>query len=291
MRTIEVALLADEAVEIAQPKVYMGEHLAAELAVTLPERLLAGFDYYTLCFDLMDSGRQACTANIYPGAAPAEEGGASAWLAGGVLHCTLPRALTAGSWLRCQVAACVQAEGDCVRMDKSAPFIISFEGGNPADAGLLTPYTAGEVERVLAELDALKSNLVVDWDAMSDALGGILREGMDVAMGGCNTGALTVESDGQLLPVEPGVLWRLEFAPGVSQATLVLDDSGAAAGYAPEFRLRVTPPETGAPTLSLCYVDGQAVTLPDHFQFRAGRCYELNVLDHVALAASWGVAA
>jgi hypothetical protein len=239
----------------------------------------------------MDSGRQACTANIYPGAAPAEGGGAAAWLAEGVLHCTLPRALTAGSWLRCQVAACVQEEGDCVRMDKSAPFILSFEGGAQEGGGQLTPYTADEVERVLAELDALKNNLAVDWDAMSGALGEILQAGMDKATQGCGTGILTAESNGQFLPVAPGVLWRLQFAPGVSQAALVLDDSGTAADYAPEFRLRVMPPAEGAPSLSLQYLGGQPVALPDWFQFRAGRCYELNILDHMALAASWAVAA
>lgn len=296
MRTIEVALLEDESVRVEQPKVYMGEHRAAELAVTLPPRLLGGFDYYSLHFDLMDSGRQVRTANIYPGAEPGDpeaeaEDGVTAWLAGDVLHCRLPKALTSGSWLRCQAAACVQAEGKCVRIDKSAPFVIAFEGGGGEDCEQLTPYTLGQVERLLAQLDGVKNKLSIDWESLSGALKQFVRERLAAAMAGCGAGVLTAETDGQLIPVAPGVLWRLEFAPGVTQAALVLDDSEATPDYAPEFRLRVVPPEQGAPDLSLQCVGGEPVRMPDAFQFKAGRCYELNILDRMALAASWEVAA
>ncbi len=293
MRIIEVTLLADESVQVTQPKVYMGEHQAAELAITLPPRLSAGFAYYTLLFDMMDSGRQACTANIYPGEPPtdAEESGTCAWLTDGVLHCTLPRTLTTGSWLRCQVAASVQAEGACVRVEKSAPFLIAFEGGGQEGAEQLTPYTFGEVERLLAELDSIKNNLSVDWEAMSGALSSIIEGSMAGALAGCGAGSLTVEANGQILSLTPGVFWRLQFAPGVQQVEIVLDDSDVPADFVPEFRLRVIPPAGGAPALYLHYIGGQPVQLPDHFLFRAGRYYEFNILDRLALASSWEVAA
>ena len=48
MRIIKVVLLDDETVQRDQSVVYMGEHRAAQLQVTLPQRLREGFDYYTL---------------------------------------------------------------------------------------------------------------------------------------------------------------------------------------------------------------------------------------------------
>ncbi|MDR2526046.1 MAG: hypothetical protein LBC83_07720 [Oscillospiraceae bacterium] len=293
MRTVEITLTADESVQMEQPVLYMGEHQAARLAIVLPPRLQADFDYYALCFDLMDRGAQTCTGNIYPGQAPGanDPASADAWLEGGTLYCTLPGSVTCGSWLRCQVAAYCQNEGGCTKIERSAPFVLNLTGAVQGDCSQLTPFTAAEAERVLAQLDAAKNNLAVDWNALEFSLRQLLTEGMAAAQDGCRLGTLTAETNGQLIAVHPGKLWSLQFSPGVSQAHLVLDDSSAAADYAPEFRLRVLPPDVGAAELNITCLDGQAVRMPDWFAFRAGRCYELNILDRHALATSWEVAA
>ncbi|MDR2647727.1 MAG: hypothetical protein LBB67_06360 [Oscillospiraceae bacterium] len=168
MRTIQVTLADDESVQLDPERVYMGEHCAARLAITLPARLCAGFDYYSLCFELMGCGNAIPTGNIYP-LGNADEN-PMAYLDGNVIFCTLPEQLTACSYLRCQVDACKQEDGTCTVREKSAPFMLIFEHSVTGEAAPFFSFALGQLPSLQAQLDKMRETLQIDvlnWDQIT----------------------------------------------------------------------------------------------------------------------------
>ncbi|MDR1927514.1 MAG: hypothetical protein LBQ33_02610 [Oscillospiraceae bacterium] len=168
MRTIEVTLLEDETAQVHPQHIYMGEHSAARLAVTLNGRLLDGFDFYTLAFDLMDSGKRIPVGNIYP-QTQEEDASPIAYLQEGVIYCTLPAQLTACSYIRVQVEAYQQQDGKCRRLEKSAPFLIAFEDSLGGEAQELYVHALGHMAQLMAQIDQLRQTLqinVLQWEAI-----------------------------------------------------------------------------------------------------------------------------
>jgi len=159
MRIIKVVLLDDESVQRDQSIVYMGEHRAVQLQVTLPQRLCEGFDYYTLSFDQMDKGHRVPIGNIYPD----EEG--LAYYQDGTIYCDLPQPLTNASFVRVQAEAHRQVDGQCVAIEKSASFVLEFEQGIAGQGEPLQSFALGHINELMAQLDAARQ-LLDDIDNM-----------------------------------------------------------------------------------------------------------------------------
>jgi len=153
MRTIKVALREDESVTVEPAVAYMGEHRALRLEISLPQRLRTGFDYYTLGFDQMDKGTRVPIGNIYPGS------GGAAYYSDGTIHCVLPGRLTHCSFVRVQVEAHRQEGGRCAAIEKSASFVISFEGGLSGDGDTLQAFALGHINEIMAQIDAARKSL------------------------------------------------------------------------------------------------------------------------------------
>jgi hypothetical protein len=148
MRNIKVALHNDESVVVKPGTVYMGEHHAVRLEVTLPKRLREDFDFYTLTFDPMDQGNRVPIGNIYQG----DEG--MAYHQNGVIYCTLPAKLTNCSFLRAQVEAHRQSNGECTAIEKSASFTVAFEHGIVGEGDTLQSFALGHITQLMAQIDA-----------------------------------------------------------------------------------------------------------------------------------------
>ncbi|MCL2194794.1 MAG: hypothetical protein FWB76_02460, partial [Oscillospiraceae bacterium] len=153
MRIIKVVLLDDETVQRDQTIVYMGEHRAVQLQVTLPSRLRNGFDYYTLSFDQMDKGNRVPIGNIYPGDA------GMAYVQGGTIFCDLPQQLTSGNFVRVQAEAHRQVDGQCVAIEKSASFVLEFEQGIAGQGEPLQAFALGHINELMAQLEAARQTL------------------------------------------------------------------------------------------------------------------------------------
>ena len=153
MRNIKVALHEDESTTVVPNVVYMGEHHAAQLEITLPQRLRQGFDYYTLSFDQMDKGNRVPLGNIYPG----NEG--QAYVQNGVIFCTLPEQLTNASFLRAQVEAHRQEGGKMVALEKSALFTVQFEHGLAGQGDTLQSFALGHINKLMAQIDYARERL------------------------------------------------------------------------------------------------------------------------------------
>jgi len=153
MRNIKVALLEDETVTIDPSYTYMGEHHAVQLEVTLPTRLQTGFAYYTLSFDPMDKGNRVPIGNIYPG----NEG--TAYYQNGVIFCQLPAMVTTCSFVRVQVEAHRQADGQCIAIEKSATFVIQFEHSIVGEGDTLQAFALGHITELMAKIDSALQSL------------------------------------------------------------------------------------------------------------------------------------
>ena len=166
MRSIRVTLHENENVSVSPSTVYMGEHRAAQLEVALPRRLRDNFDYYTLSFDQMDAGNRVPIGNIYPGS----EG--MAYYRNGVIHCQLPDRLTNCSFLRAQVEAHRQEDGQCVEIAKSAAFTIRFEHGIAGHGDTLQAFALGHINELMAKIDVLRQRLdfLLHEEAPADAI-------------------------------------------------------------------------------------------------------------------------
>jgi len=140
----------DETVQQEQAATYMGEHRAVQLQVTLPQRLRSGFDYYTLSFDPMDKGNRVPIGNIYPGSA------GIAYTQNGVIFCDLPQLITNASFVRVQVEAHRQVQGQCVTVAKSASFVLEFEQGIAGQGETLHTFALGHINQLMAQLDSAR---------------------------------------------------------------------------------------------------------------------------------------
>jgi len=168
MRSIKVELREDETAHVTPERVYMGEHCAARLEIELPQRLRAGFDYYTLCFDVMGAGRRVPLGNIYPAGGEGEEG--LAYVRDGVIYCLLPDQVTQCSYVRVQAEACAQEDGRCVRLEKSAPFLLAFEDGIAGEGEPLSAFALGHMSELMAQLDHMRQTLRLKVEGAGEAI-------------------------------------------------------------------------------------------------------------------------
>ena len=170
MRTIKVVLLDDEQAQVIPERVYMGEHRAARLEISLPARLQTGFDYYNLCFDVMGAGKRIPLGNIYEADDPSEFAGL-AKMENGEIICELPESLTQCSYLRAQVEACCEENGLCTRLEKSVPFVIAFEDSIAGEGDVLSSLALGHTTKLMAQLDRLRRILRVEVQGAQDVIG------------------------------------------------------------------------------------------------------------------------
>ena len=170
MRSIIVVLREDETAQVTPERVYMGEHCAAQLEITLPERLRGGFDYYTLCFDVMGAGRRVPLGNIYPAAEEEEEAENLAYVREGIIYCLLPEQVTQCSYVRVQVEAHVEENGRCVRLEKSAPFLLAFEDGIAGEGETLSAFALGHMNELMAQLDLMRQTLRLKVEGADEAV-------------------------------------------------------------------------------------------------------------------------
>ncbi|MDR2752849.1 MAG: hypothetical protein LBB50_00890 [Oscillospiraceae bacterium] len=174
MRIITVALLDDESAQIETDHVYQGEHRAVRLEITLPERLREGFSYYTLCFDLMGSGRRLPLGNIYP----LEEGDTPplAYFDNGIIYCDLPDKITSCTFAWVQVEAHRQENGRCVGIEKSVPFVLSFEDAVAGEGDTLSAFALGHMNELMAQLDKLRGTLKTKIGSAQEELAQVLED-------------------------------------------------------------------------------------------------------------------
>jgi len=170
MRSIKVELREDETAHVTPERVYMGEHCAARLEIELPRRLCGGFDYYTLCFDVMGAGRGVALGNIYPIGGEGEEPEGLAHVQDGVICCLLPDQVTQCSYVRVQVEACAQENGRCVRLEKSAPFLLAFEDGIAGEGEPLSAFALGHMSALMAQLDHMRQTLRLKVEGAEEAV-------------------------------------------------------------------------------------------------------------------------
>ncbi|MCL2106673.1 MAG: hypothetical protein FWH26_06425 [Oscillospiraceae bacterium] len=305
MRTIEVILHEDDSVEVNPQRVFVGEHHAVRLAVTLSSRLSQEFDFYSISFDLMDQGRKVMTGNIYP----SENDNAMAYLEQGVLYCALPGKLTACSFLRVQVEAYRQQNGKTVSVEKSRSFTIEFVDLLGGGGEEIYAFALGHMGELMDEIHAMRESLkinVLHWEniagrpdipeevsnatqGLKDSLMQWWEEGLEAALSGCAVQQLSVASNGAQLLLLPGLRYHISFEEDVYQVHIKLDDTEGSPEFAQEYLFVLEPPEEGAAELALTYLSGAPVTLPDNFAPAENRRYEFNVLGSLALAASWEV--
>ena len=170
MRIIKVILLDDEQAQVTPEKVYMGEHRAARLEISLPQRLRTGFDYYSLCFDVMGAGKRVPLGNIYEAGPGGGKPESLAWMENGEIVCELPESLTQCSFIRVQVEACREEDGVCTRLEKSVPFRIAFEDSIAGEGGALSALAQGHMTKLMARFNRLRRALRAQLQGMQDLL-------------------------------------------------------------------------------------------------------------------------
>ena len=198
MRIITVTLREDETAHVTPERVYMGEHCAARLEIQLPQRLREGFAYYTLCFDMMGAGRRVPLGNIYP-AAEGEEPEGLAWVREGVIYCLLPGYVTHCSYVRVQVEAHAVENGHCVRLEKSAPFLVAFEDGIAGKGDVLSAFALGHMEELMARIDQMRQTLRLKVEGADEAIEPLIARAEQAAQA-----AEEAARRAQLVSVTPG---------------------------------------------------------------------------------------
>lgn len=169
MRIIKVVLHDDGTALVTPERIYMGEHRAARLEITLPESLREGFDYYNLCFDVMGAGKRIPLGNIYP--AEEEDGFAGlAWMEDGEIFCELPQSLTQCSYFRAQVEACREENGQCTRLEKSPPFTVAFEDAVAGEGDTLSAMALGHMDKLMARYNRMRRTLRVEIQGVQEAI-------------------------------------------------------------------------------------------------------------------------
>jgi len=169
MRAIKAVLHDDGTALVTPERIYMGEHRAARLEITLPERLREGFDYYNLCFDVMGAGKRIPLGNVYP--AGEDDGFAGlAWMENGEIFCELPQSLTQCSYLRAQVEACREENGLCTRLEKSPPFTMAFEDAVAGEGDALSAMALGHMDKLMARLNRMRRTLRVEIQGVREAI-------------------------------------------------------------------------------------------------------------------------
>ena len=176
MRIIKVALREDESAVVTPATVYMGEHRAVRLEITLPERLKTGFDFYTIAFDVMNAGKRIPLGNIYR----KEEGSeATAWMENGVIFCDLPNQLTHSTFTRAQVEGHREENGACVLLEKSVPFVLRFEDSITGEGEALSAFALGHMNELMAQINSMRETLRIKVEGVEDFVQGGLAEAQD----------------------------------------------------------------------------------------------------------------
>ena len=199
MRVIKVVLLDDEQAQVTPEKVYMGEHRAARLEISLPQRLRTGFDYYTLCFDVMGAGKRVPLGNIYEAGTGGDEPEGLAWMKNGEIVCELPESLTQCSFIRVQVEACCEEDGACTRLEKSAPFRIAFEDSIAGEGDALASLALGHMTKLMARLNRMRRTLKIQVQGAQDVIGPAVQRAEQAA-----SRAEQAAADALALSVTPG---------------------------------------------------------------------------------------
>lgn len=182
MRSIKVVLHDDESVQVTPEKVYMGEHRAARLEITLPQRLLGGFAYYNLCFDVMGSGKRVPLGNIYAAdEQDAQDPPAIAWMDNGEIVCELPESLTQSSFLRAQVEACMEEDGICTRLEKSAPFVLAFADSIAGEGDALSAFALDNMAKLMAQINRLRRTLRVQVRGAQEEIAPLVAQAQQAA--------------------------------------------------------------------------------------------------------------
>jgi len=281
MRAIKVVLLDDEQAQVTPEKVYMGEHRAARLEIGLPARLRTGFDYYNLCFDVMGAGKRVPLGNIYEPDPVTGEFAGLAYVDNGEIVCELPESLTQCSYLRVQVEACSEEDGVCTRLEKSVPFLVTFEDSVAGEGDALSALVLGHTTRLMAQLNRLRRTLKVQVQGAQDAIGPLVDRAEQAAdraeQAAADTLALSAtpgpqgpmgpkgdkgdkgdpgagggdprtpavdilaDTSGSTILLQPEVRNRITFQSGATGFNFVLDDSLAQSGYAQKFTLVFAP--------------------------------------------------
>ncbi|MDR0531895.1 MAG: hypothetical protein LBG83_07525 [Oscillospiraceae bacterium] len=180
MRVVTVVLREDESALVTPARVYMGEHRAVRMEITLPQRLREGFDYYTIAFDVMGAGRRVPMGNIYAAQESSAEG--MAWMQDGVITCDLPDSLTQCSFLRAQVEAHQEEDGRCVKLEKSAPFVLAFEDSIAGEGDALSAFALGHMNELMAQLHELRATLRMKVEGADEVVDGLLEQaGTEIA--------------------------------------------------------------------------------------------------------------
>jgi len=176
MRIIKVALHEDESVVVTPAAVYMGEHRAVRLEITLPQRLQTGFDFYTIAFDVMNAGKRIPLGNIYP----KEEGTETiAWMENGVIFCDLPDSLTHSTFVRGQVEGHREENGTCVLLEKSALFMLRFEDSIAGEGEAVSAFALGHMNELMAQINHMRETLRIKVEGVDDFVQGGLAEAQD----------------------------------------------------------------------------------------------------------------
>ena len=203
MRAIKVVLHDDGTAAVTPERVYMGEHRAARLEITLPQSLRDGFDYYNLCFDVMGAGKRVPLGNVYP----EEEGFAGlAWLENGEIFYELPDSLTQCSYLKAQVEACCEENGQCTRLEKSPPFRVAFEDAVAGEGDALSAMALGHMDKLMAKLNRMRRILRVEIQGVQAAVEPALLRA-EQAAGAAEQAAVTAAQKAQealALSLTPG---------------------------------------------------------------------------------------
>ena len=169
MRAITVVLHDDGTALVTPERIYMGEHRAARLEITLPESLREGFDYYNLCFDVMGAGKRIPLGNVYP--STEEDGFAGlAWMEGGEIFCELPQSLTQCSYFKAQIEACREENGQCTRLEKSPPFTVALEDAVAGEGDALSAMALGHMDKLMARYNRMRRTLRVELQGVQGAI-------------------------------------------------------------------------------------------------------------------------
>ncbi|MCR4615449.1 MAG: hypothetical protein K5756_04800 [Clostridiales bacterium] len=124
MKNVEISLNSDGSFSCSQDNIYVGEHMAVELAITLPEEMQTGFDSYALRLD--PAGM--CKVIVVKGIDELSENDeANTYISQGVIHCTLPGEFTGTPELFMQAEARREADNHVTYIEKTAVFSVKFE--------------------------------------------------------------------------------------------------------------------------------------------------------------------
>ncbi|GEM_PF-4303955 len=152
MKKVEITLNSDGSYTCSQDKIYIGEHMAVELEITLPEDMQTGFESYALCLD--PSGM--CKKIIISGIKDAElNESAKARFSEGVIYCALPREFTETPELYMQAEARVESGNSVTYVEKTGIFCVKFDKSivgrefvtDPCFSGIFDPekYTVNDL--------------------------------------------------------------------------------------------------------------------------------------------------